>query len=94
MTVLLALCPLVVGTPGLPPPPSEEGTREWIWQRLNEAGGGGVTEAVRVFESATMASSAAARRVEGRVTIGATKTRRVFVFVWTCDELFARAMLH
>lgn len=52
MTVLLALCPLVVGKRGHPTPSSEEGTRTWIWQRLAEAGGRGVTEAVRVFETA------------------------------------------
>lgn len=52
MAVLLALCPLVVGTPGLTPPSAEEGTRAWVWQRLRDSGGGGVTEAVRVFETA------------------------------------------
>lgn len=52
MAVLLALCPLVVGTPGLTPPGAEEGTRAWVWQRLRDSGGGGVSEAVRVFEIA------------------------------------------
>lgn len=52
MAVLLALCPLVVATPGLTPPGAEEGTRAWVWQHLRDSGGGGVTEAVRVFEIA------------------------------------------
>lgn len=60
MAILLALCPLVVGTPGLPPPPSEEGTREWIWKCLKSARGDGVTEAVRVFEKTRTKATAAA----------------------------------
>ncbi|CAM9272339.1 unnamed protein product [Hapterophycus canaliculatus] len=57
MTVLLALCPLVVEAsfdsddPNASPPSDNEGTRTWVWLRLKESGRGGVSEAVRVFES-------------------------------------------
>lgn len=56
MTLLLALCPLVVGKRGLPPPPPEEGTRRWVLRRLAEARGegAGVAEAVRVFEGSAV----------------------------------------
>lgn len=61
MTVLLALCPLVVeATDGLRDRPSDsDGARAWVWRRLEESGRGGVTEAVRVFEDAASRSSAA-----------------------------------
>eukprot|EP00752_Nemacystus_decipiens_P003549 g3275.t1 len=52
MTVLLALCPLVVEiTDNLRDRPSDsDGARAWVWRRLEESGRGGVTDAVRVFE--------------------------------------------
>lgn len=50
MTVLLALCPLIVGDPGYLPA-DNEGARVWVWRRMMKSGRGGVTEAVRVFES-------------------------------------------
>lgn len=58
MTLLLALCPLLVATRGLPPPPPEEGTRRWLWKRLAEVGGEseGISDVVRVFENASGAS--------------------------------------
>lgn len=60
MTVLLALCPLVVETfDGLDETPSEnEGARIWVWRRLEESGRAGITEAVRVFESSASQSQA------------------------------------
>lgn len=51
MAVLLALCPLIIGTPGDDLPSDEEGTRIWVWRRLRASGRGGVTDAVRVFEA-------------------------------------------
>ncbi|CAM9966185.1 unnamed protein product, partial [Laminaria digitata] len=58
MTVLLALCPLVVGDPGYLPP-DNEGARAWVWRRMRKSGrGGGVTEAVRVFESTQQGQTA------------------------------------
>ena len=50
MTVLLALCPLIVGDPGYLPA-DNEGARVWVWRRMRKSGRGRVTEAVRVFES-------------------------------------------
>lgn len=60
MTVLLALCPLVVETfDGLDETPSEhDGARTWVWRRLEESGRAGITEAVRVFESSASQSQA------------------------------------
>lgn len=57
MTVLLALCPLVVEVlldsddPASRPTSDTEGTRTWVWRRLKDSGRDGVSEAVRVFES-------------------------------------------
>lgn len=75
VTVLLALCPLVVeescdsDDPNAPPPSDNEGTRTWVWLRLKESGRGGVSEAVRVFESSVSqcrsAFSSAADDVDG-----------------------------
>lgn len=62
MTVLLALCPLVVETTdNLRDRPSDnEGARAWVWRRLEESGRGGVTDAVRVFEGAASRSPGSA----------------------------------
>lgn len=63
MTVLLALCPLVVeAADDLDARPSDnDGARTWVWRHLEKSGRGGVAEAVRVFESSaarTQTSSA------------------------------------
>eukprot|EP00903_Cladosiphon_okamuranus_P011333 g10683.t1 len=67
MTVLLALCPLVVETTdNLRDRPSDnDGARAWVWRRLEESGRGGVTDAVRVFEGAASRSRASAGGVGG-----------------------------
>lgn len=71
MTVLLALCPLVVEAssdsddPNAPPPSDNEGTRTWVWLRLKESGRGGVSEAVRVFESSVSQGLAACSSAAG-----------------------------
>ncbi|CAM9437887.1 unnamed protein product, partial [Discosporangium mesarthrocarpum] len=49
MACLLALCPLTLGDL-VDPPLDEVGLRQWIGTRLDEAGGG-VSEAVQVFEA-------------------------------------------
>lgn len=63
MTVLLALCPLVVeAADDLDARPSDnDGARTWVWRHLEKSRRGGVAEAVRVFEGSaarTQASSA------------------------------------
>lgn len=75
MTVLLALCPLVVeATDGLSDRPSDNaGARVWVWRRLEESGRVGVTEAARVFEAAASlsGSSGAAGGGDQRTAAGA-----------------------
>lgn len=60
MTVILALCPLVVeAADDLDTRPSDnDGARTWVWRHLEKSGRGGVAEAVRVFESSAARSQA------------------------------------
>ena len=67
MTVLLALCPLVVETAdNLRDRPSDsDGARAWVWRRLDGSGRGGVAEAVRVFEGGARRSRASSASAAG-----------------------------